>query len=203
MAQSEIRLPPGCLLRQANSSDLLDFKQLGRQNAFNNFRLLLAFLVGLNLLVIFVYLLTAWIIGSLFLFARNFKMILFLLGSTWVSFFFGCVLGFFTTNSCLDLSNTWIIKCQGQLVAWVTLRRSTKGSNILVLFVVKNWRKRGLGSALINHLIQEVSPPLSVICTDKLVSFYSRLGFVPSRSNIFGQYMVYKGLNLKSRPNKS
>lgn len=116
-------------------------------------------------------------------------------GFLWVPSTFRLIFIFFNNQTYFfDLSNTWYIKCQGRLVAWATLSRDTKGSVIQVLFVEKAWRRRGLGSALVKRLIQEATPPLSLTCSHKLVRFYSRLGFVPSRSNIFGQYMVYKGL---------
>jgi GNAT superfamily N-acetyltransferase len=123
---------------------------------------------------------------------------------------------YFSNKTFFDLSNTWHIKCQGRLVAWAALNKNRKGSRILCLFVVESWRRKGLGSALVNCLIQEASPPLSLFCKHGLVSFYSRLGFVPSRPdsffpplpNIFNpadgfsQYMVYKDFNHKLRPNK-
>jgi GNAT superfamily N-acetyltransferase len=97
--------------------------------------------------------------------------------------------------SFFDLSNTWYIKCQGRLVAWVALSRETNGSVIQVLFVEKTWRKRGLASALVKRIIQEAHPPISLHCSHQLVNFYSRLGFVRHGSNILGfPCMVYKGL---------
>lgn len=194
MTQPEITLPPGCLLRQANSSDWLEFKQLQRQNIINSFPQLLFFLVGLSLVVIFLLLLTLWMAGLFFPLTITYHPFLLALGVIWFSSISGFVLGLFTNKKpFFDLSNTWLIKCQGRLVAWGILSRNTKGSQIVGLFVVKTWQRRGLGSALVKRLIQESTPPLSLSCSHKLVSFYSRLGFVPSRSNIFGQYMVYKG----------
>ena len=103
------------------------------------------------------------------------------------------------------------------MVAWAELNQNRKGSYIVCLFVVKNWQRKGLGTALVNSLIQEATPPLSLTSSRKQISFYSRLGFVQSRSSrflpyrsnifsssdaIFGQYMVYKDFNLNLRLNK-
>jgi GNAT superfamily N-acetyltransferase len=117
-------------------------------------------------------------------------------GVLWVPSTSRLIFMFFSNKlSAFDLSNTWYIKCQGRLVAWVTLSRDTKGSLIQVLFVEKTWRRRGLGSALVKRIIQETYPHISLNCSHKLVSFYSRLGFVRYGSNMFGfPYMVYKGL---------
>jgi GNAT superfamily N-acetyltransferase len=123
-------------------------------------------------------------------------LLTFVLVALWVPLISGLIRVFFNDKtSFFDLSNTWYIKCQGRLVAWVTLHRNPKDSEIKLLFVEKNWRRRGLGSALVKRLIQEAHPPILLGCSHKLVSFYSRLGFVRYGSNIFGgQYMVYKGL---------
>lgn len=196
MTKAEIKLPPGCLLRKANSSNMVEFKQLQRQNIIDGFPQLLVFLIWLSLGVIFLLLLLLWILGLFFPLAITYHPFLLALGLIWFCSISGFVLGLFAhNNSVFDLSNTWCIKCQGRLVGWGTLSRNTKGSVILCLFVVKTWRRRGLGSALVKRIIQEAPPPLSLVCITKLVSFYNRLGFVRSGSNIFGgKYMVYKGL---------
>jgi GNAT superfamily N-acetyltransferase len=203
MTQAEITLPPGCLLRQANSSDRLEFKQLQRQNAINSFPQFLVFGLGLTLVLILLLFFTLGIVGLFFPLKITYSPILLALGAVWLALISGFFLGLFTNKFFLDLSNTWLIRCQGRLVAWVTLRRNTKGSLIQVLFVEKTWRRRGLGSALVKRLIQEASPPLSVGCPPNLVRFYSRLGFVRYGSNIFGgQLMVYKGFDLNPRHNQ-
>lgn len=202
MSQSEITLPPGCLLSKANSSDRLEFKKLERQYIIKSFPpLLVSFLLILVILV---------------LPSGNFNLvsILFIVG--FLGYVLRLMIIYFRNKTFFDLSNTWYIKCQGRLVAWAALNQNRKGSRILCLFVVENWRRKGLGSALVNCLIQEAPPPLSLFCEQGLVSFYSRLGFVPSRPDsffpplpnvfnpvgAFGQYMVYKDFNHKLRPNK-
>jgi GNAT superfamily N-acetyltransferase len=198
VAQSEITLPPDCLLRKANSSDRLEFKKLERQQVIriliNIFLQFLAFLLGII------------VSEGLSFIISNPSFIALVVGLLWLPSVFRLILIFFSNKTSFDLSNTWYIKCQGRLVAWAILNQNMKGSHIVCLFVVKSWRRKGLGSALINRLIQEATPPLSLVCPRKLASFYSRLGFVPSRPNsffppsinifaaspIFAQYMVYR-----------
>lgn len=183
MTPAEITLPPGCLLGKANSSDQLKFKQIERRNTIRNYWPFLVSMLVLTLIM------TPLINDYPWLFALN-------IGFLWVPVTSRIILMYFSHKTTFfDISNTWYIKCQGRLVAWVTLSPQTKGSLILILFVEKAWRRRGLGSALVKRLIQEVHPPISLYCNHKLVSFYSHLGFVRSHSNILGfSYMVYKGL---------
>lgn len=62
------------------------------------------------------------------------------------------------------------------------LDRTEKKSSIQSLFVAPDWRRRGLGSALVRRLIQEAPLPLYVDSLPNRVSFYTRLGFVPLRT---------------------
>jgi GNAT superfamily N-acetyltransferase len=64
----------------------------------------------------------------------------------------------------------------------IKLNRSHEETKIGLLFVTANYRRRGLGSALVKRLIQEVTLPLYVHSIPDAVSFYTRLGFVPLRS---------------------
>lgn len=200
MTPAEVTLPPGCLLYQANSSDRLEFDQLRRQSGFPQF---LVLGLWVSLVYLFLLVLILGISGLLFPLSKNYFAILFGLVTIWISLLSGIILSLLTNSNRFNSSDLWLIKCHGQLVAWGRLSRDINGSNIDVLFVVKTWRRRGLGSALVKRLIQESTPPLSLGCRSKLVPFYKRLGFVPSRSNIFGgQYMVYKGLDFKPRRNQ-
>lgn len=184
MRPAEIRLPPGCLLRKANSSDRLEFKQLERRNTIRTYP------------QFFVLFLVLTLIMTPVLISYHPLLLAFGVGVLWVPSTSRLILMYFSNKlSFFDLSNTWYIKCQGRLVAWIALSRETNGSVIQVLFVDKTWRRRGLGSALVERIIQEAHPPISLHCTHQLVSFYSRLGFVRHGSNILGfPCMVYKGL---------
>ncbi|PSB08802.1 GNAT family N-acetyltransferase, partial [filamentous cyanobacterium CCP2] len=48
------------------------------------------------------------------------------------------------------------------------------------LVVNPDWRKKGLGTYLTLHLMQQAEKPLYLECLgDQLVQFYQRLGFTP------------------------
>lgn len=74
----------------------------------------------------------------------------------------------------------WVIECEGQLVACGQLRNFSGAQELSSLVVVPAWRKRGLGTYLTKHLIQEATQPVYLECLgQKLVKFYIGLGFVP------------------------
>jgi amino-acid N-acetyltransferase len=74
----------------------------------------------------------------------------------------------------------WLIECQGKIVACGQLRSFEGAQELGSLVVAPAWRDRGLGSYLAQHLILQATQPLYLECLgDKLVRFYTRLGFVP------------------------
>lgn len=74
----------------------------------------------------------------------------------------------------------WVIECEEKLVACGQLRNFEDAEELGSLVVVKSWQKRGLGTILTKHLIQQSTKPLYLECLGKkLESFYSPFGFVP------------------------
>lgn len=74
----------------------------------------------------------------------------------------------------------WLIECDAQLVACGQLRNFSGAQELSSLVVVPEWRQRGLGSYLTQHLIQEATEPLYLECLgEKRAKFYTRFGFVP------------------------
>ena len=74
----------------------------------------------------------------------------------------------------------WLIECEGKIVACGQLRGFRGAQELGSLVVAKNWRDRGIGSYLTQHLIQQATQALYLECLgEKLVQFYTRLGFVP------------------------
>jgi amino-acid N-acetyltransferase len=72
----------------------------------------------------------------------------------------------------------WLIECSGQIVACGQLRDFTDAQELGSLVVVPSWRRQGLGTYLVQHLIQQASKPLYLECLGtKLVDFYTSLGF--------------------------
>jgi amino-acid N-acetyltransferase len=80
----------------------------------------------------------------------------------------------------LRWSQFWVITYEGHLVACGQLRSFPEAQELGSLVVVPAWRGRGLGSYLVEHLIQEATQPLYLECLGyRLAKFYTHFGFVP------------------------
>ena len=73
----------------------------------------------------------------------------------------------------------WVIEANGYLVACAKLQRQGNYSVLYDLYVVPDWRKRGIGSHLVSYLGQQATKPLYLACLPTRLSFYRRLGFAP------------------------
>lgn len=74
----------------------------------------------------------------------------------------------------------WVIEFEGRIVACGQLRSFSGAQELGSLVVASGWRDRGLGSYLVNHLIQSATQPLYLECLgSRLAKFYTRFGFVP------------------------
>lgn len=74
----------------------------------------------------------------------------------------------------------WVIASEEQVIACGQLRSFENAQELGSLVVAKNWRDRGLGTALTQHLIQQATQPLYLECLgERLAQFYRRFGFVP------------------------
>ncbi|MBV6626817.1 MAG: GNAT family N-acetyltransferase [Rivularia sp. (in: Bacteria)] len=72
----------------------------------------------------------------------------------------------------------WIIEFNSNIVACGQLRNFNEAQELGSLVVKNNWRNRGLGSFLTQHLIEQATQPLYLECLGKkLVSFYQKFGF--------------------------
>ncbi len=73
----------------------------------------------------------------------------------------------------------WVIECDGRMVACGQLR-SFNGAQELGSLVVRGpWRGQGLGTYLVEYLIQKATQPLYLECLGRrLMMFYARFGFV-------------------------
>jgi GNAT superfamily N-acetyltransferase len=80
-------------------------------------------------------------------------------------------------------ANFWIIEQNDRPVACAKLRCYSRYSVLNDLFVVPEWRDRGLGSYLIANLGKKATKPLYLTCLPSLVQFYTRLGFSPISVN--------------------
>jgi len=87
----------------------------------------------------------------------------------------------------------WLIESEGHLVACGQLRNFSGVQELSSLVVVPAWRKRGLGTFLAKHLIQEATEPVYLECLgQKLAMFYTHLGFVPVSWQDLPQSLKFK-----------
>ncbi len=74
----------------------------------------------------------------------------------------------------------WVIECEQSVIACGQLRSFEEAQELGSLVVRKDWRDRGLGSLLVNHLIQVATKPLYLECLgQRLANYYERFGFEP------------------------
>ncbi len=72
----------------------------------------------------------------------------------------------------------WVIEQDGQVIACGQLRDFGDAQELGSLVVRSDWRDRGLGRMLTEHLIQQATKPLYLECLgQKLAQFYSQFGF--------------------------
>lgn len=73
----------------------------------------------------------------------------------------------------------WIIEFEKNIIACGQLRNFNEAQELGSLVVEKNWRSRGLGSLIAEHLINQAIQPLYLECLgNNLVNYYQKLGFV-------------------------
>ncbi|HEY9848671.1 MAG TPA: GNAT family N-acetyltransferase [Leptolyngbyaceae cyanobacterium] len=79
----------------------------------------------------------------------------------------------------------WVVECDRHIVAVARLDRRPQYSQITSLYVTPRYRQRGLGSCLLQKLIQEANKPVFLFCLPELVGFYARFGFIrASKENV-------------------
>lgn len=74
----------------------------------------------------------------------------------------------------------WVIEKDQSLVGLIESGKFKDNSCIRFLFVLPNHRRKGLGSALVKHLLQNTNKPVLITCSSELTEFYARLGFIQS-----------------------
>ncbi|MEB3211110.1 MAG: GNAT family N-acetyltransferase [Leptolyngbyaceae bacterium] len=83
----------------------------------------------------------------------------------------------------------WVIETQMEspssappsIIGCGQLRNFDDAQELGSLVIHPHWRHQGLGTALTHHLIQQADQPLYLECLgDRLLQFYTRLGFTPA-----------------------
>ncbi|MDQ7029780.1 MAG: GNAT family N-acetyltransferase [Ardenticatenia bacterium] len=77
----------------------------------------------------------------------------------------------------LRWSQFWVVQHRERIIACGQLRHFPGVRELGSLVVVPEWRGRGIGSALVRHLVAQADAPVFLECAVRLVEFYERLGF--------------------------
>lgn len=180
-------LPPGCTIRPARALDrtaihhLLDqFRQEilpPRSPSEQVLRLLAIALLGAG---------GAYLVGATG-WQRTFNL---LLGPTAVLGLAIALVLVITWNS--DWENFWVAEHHHQIIGCAKLRRCNHYSLLHDVYVVPEWRSRGLGSSLVAHLGQQALRPLYLTCIPRLVPFYGRLGFTEVAAKSLPRMVQYE-----------
>jgi len=165
-------LPSGCVLRPARSTDRAAIRQLLEQFRQEILppRSPSEQVLGLSAIAL------AGAAGAYFLGTLGWQRALsFILGPSAVIGLAIALTLVITWNS--DWEDFWVVEAHHQVIACAKLRRYHHYSLLHDVYVVPEWRSRGLGSAFVFYLGQQAPKPLYLTCIPKLIPFYLRLGF--------------------------
>lgn len=90
-----------------------------------------------------------------------------------------------------EWAHYWVIEADGVLVACAKLQRHGSYSVLFDVYVLPEWRQRGVGSHLVRHLGQQATKPLYLACLPARLPFYTRLGFSPIASKTLSPVLQY------------
>ncbi len=77
----------------------------------------------------------------------------------------------------------WIARKNGRVAGWVSLINRANYADVAQLKILPQHQAQGVGSYLLWRSLQDVEPPIYLLCRPNLVSFYERFGFGPLASS--------------------
>ena len=93
----------------------------------------------------------------------------------------------------------WIIEQEGRIVACGKICSYDTYSVPCDVLVLPKYRRQGIGSLLVRHLMQHAPKPLYLACFPDKIGFYTQLGFTPMRSADLS-LMLRQELGISTRP---
>ena len=203
MPSEKQALPTGYILREGNSKDRLKLNKTIYFEAFSNnyfnvemLGFAVKFIIISTLLMFFLTLLLFWInykdkISINLSFLNELKILFLLILATitlvivlaylLLYIFFRHGNNIFSNHRHNDKNSPfWVIEENQNLVGLIELSKFKGNSCIRFLFVLPNHRRKGLGSALVKHLLQNTNKPILLTCSVELIRFYAPLGFIQS-----------------------
>ncbi|MCL6436107.1 MAG: GNAT family N-acetyltransferase [Leptolyngbyaceae cyanobacterium HOT.MB2.61] len=80
----------------------------------------------------------------------------------------------------LRWSQFWVMEQEGKIIACGQLRNFPDAQELGSVVVVSALRGQGLGSQMVQHLVEQATKPLYLECLgQRLARFYAQFGFVP------------------------
>ena len=96
----------------------------------------------------------------------------------------------------LNWQNFWVIENEYTAIACGQLRPRDDIKELSSLAVISKYRKQGIGTYLVRHIIRQTDKKVYLSCGSNLESFYDRLGFEQvSWSKLPGQLKSEFGLS--------
>ena len=77
----------------------------------------------------------------------------------------------------LNWQNFWIVEKEYTVIACGQLRSKGNIKELSSLVVSSEYRKQGIGTYLVRHIIEQTDKKIYLSCGSNLESFYSQLGF--------------------------
>ena len=179
-------LPPGFIVRRASNSDISDILKF-LQNEFSIQRnesptqivSLIITLIALGLILLYLLFINGFLVTGFFhiLFA---VIIMFL-----IIFSIFSILPYFHWNHMIESGECLLIIHQNNIRAVIATSNFNNYSYIRFLLVSHSYRRRGLGTYLINTVRQNLNYPIYLFCLPEpyLVEFYSSNGFFAIEKN--------------------
>ncbi|WP_375506478.1 GNAT family N-acetyltransferase [uncultured Nostoc sp.] len=183
-------LPSEYILRVATYKDIFKVFEIYYFDFKNIFFIKLIFFISIILIVFY-----------LFVYDKNIKLTLLSLAlgclATILFMIFLLALNIISILLAAQTVKILLIEYKNQIVAYSIFTRLQNYSEINRLYVKPNHRHKGLGSYLVQTIIQSVNKPIYLIAAPKALNFYIRLNFVP-----IPRRKLPKGYSIASRKGK-
>jgi N-acetylglutamate synthase-like GNAT family acetyltransferase len=120
----------------------------------------------------------AFLVFSLIVVFKDWRLMgLILLGLIPLYVLFGGLIWLNRHPAMQDWVNYWVVECEGKVVACAKWQHYDAFSELQGLYVLPRWRLQGLGSSLVERLIEQAPQPIYVLSDRRSVPFFQRFGF--------------------------
>ena len=78
-----------------------------------------------------------------------------------------------------------------KIAAFIGIREGKKYNHLASVYIYPKYRNKGYATMLIKKAKKDYSLPLTLVCYEKMKSFYSRLGFKRTKGLFKGRIFIY------------